>query len=159
MITLVLYIGSLPNLTTWFPCVRGRTLFILGSLPLYCLIIYIDGRILWCTHFLLLQYLCQARKVSGHVFVCYGYRFCLFRKRKEQSMFMECIWLDILSEFKHCNIYQKTSFKNLIKKKKTPHIIEIFDRNNNMNSWGIIIKSGHTSLNRRVHFKYTWIWK
>jgi hypothetical protein len=32
MITLVLYIGSLPNLTTWFPCGRGRTLFILGSL-------------------------------------------------------------------------------------------------------------------------------
>jgi hypothetical protein len=31
-ITLVLYIGSLPNLTTWFPCERGRTLFILGSL-------------------------------------------------------------------------------------------------------------------------------
>jgi hypothetical protein len=29
-----------------------RTLFILGSLPLYRLIIYIDGRILWCTHFL-----------------------------------------------------------------------------------------------------------
>jgi hypothetical protein len=32
MITLVLYIGSLPNLATWFPCGRGRTLFILGSL-------------------------------------------------------------------------------------------------------------------------------
>jgi hypothetical protein len=32
MITLVLYIGSLPNLTTWFPCGRGRTLFILGTL-------------------------------------------------------------------------------------------------------------------------------
>ena len=31
-ITLVLYIGSLPNLTTWFPCGRGRTIFILGSL-------------------------------------------------------------------------------------------------------------------------------
>jgi tetrahydromethanopterin S-methyltransferase subunit E len=30
-ITLVLYIGSLPNLATWFPCGRGRTLFILGS--------------------------------------------------------------------------------------------------------------------------------
>jgi hypothetical protein len=27
----VLYIGSLPNLTTWFPCGRGRTLFMLGS--------------------------------------------------------------------------------------------------------------------------------
>jgi hypothetical protein len=51
-ITLVLYIGSLPNLATWFPCGRGRTLFILGSLPLYRLIIYIDGRILWCTHIL-----------------------------------------------------------------------------------------------------------
>ena len=63
-ITLVLYIGSLPNLATWFPCRRGRTLFILGSLRskvkvtvtinimFYCLIIYIDGRILWCTHFL-----------------------------------------------------------------------------------------------------------
>ena len=51
-ITLVLYIGSLPNLATWFPCGRGRTLFILGSLPLFRLIIYIDGRILWCTHFL-----------------------------------------------------------------------------------------------------------
>jgi hypothetical protein len=50
--TLVLYIGSLPTLATWFPCGRGRTLFILGSLPLYCLIIYIDGHILWCTHFL-----------------------------------------------------------------------------------------------------------
>jgi hypothetical protein len=54
-ITLVLYIRSLPNLTTWFPCGRERTLFILGSLPLYRSIIYIDGRILWCTHFL---YLC-----------------------------------------------------------------------------------------------------
>jgi hypothetical protein len=32
MITLVLYIGSLPDLTTWFPCGRGRILFILGSL-------------------------------------------------------------------------------------------------------------------------------
>jgi hypothetical protein len=32
MITLVLYMGSLPNLTTWFPCGRGRTRFILGSL-------------------------------------------------------------------------------------------------------------------------------
>ena len=31
-ITLVLYIGSLPNLATWFPCGRGKTLFILGSL-------------------------------------------------------------------------------------------------------------------------------
>ena len=51
-ITLVLYIGSLPNLATWFPCGRGRTIFILGSLPLYRLIIYIDGHILWCTHFL-----------------------------------------------------------------------------------------------------------
>ena len=52
MITLVLYIGSLPSLATWFPYGRGRTLFILGSLPLYRLIIYIDRRILWCTHFL-----------------------------------------------------------------------------------------------------------
>ena len=52
MITLVLYIGSLPDLATRFPCGRGRTLFILGSLALYRLIIYIDGRILWCTHFL-----------------------------------------------------------------------------------------------------------
>jgi hypothetical protein len=52
-ITLVLYIGSLPNLATWFLCGRGRTLFILGSLPLYRLIIYMDGRILWCTDFLL----------------------------------------------------------------------------------------------------------
>ena len=55
-ITLVQYIGSLPNLAAWFPCGSGRTLFILGSLPLYCLIIYIDGRILWCTHFLLKTY-------------------------------------------------------------------------------------------------------
>jgi hypothetical protein len=47
-----MYIGSLPNLATWFPYGRGKTLFILGSLPLYRLIIYIDGRILWCTHFL-----------------------------------------------------------------------------------------------------------
>ena len=31
-ITLVLYIGSLTNLATWFPCGRGRTLFIFGSL-------------------------------------------------------------------------------------------------------------------------------
>ena len=116
MIIFVLYIGSLPNLTTtWFPCERGRTLFILWSLgqrsshclfykyncwqqdrfrtitlvlyigsltilvtwlwkgknPIYFgvigskvkvtitinimfyrLIIYIDRRILWCTHFL-----------------------------------------------------------------------------------------------------------
>ena len=49
MVTLVLYIGFL---ATWFPCGMGRTLFILGSLPLYHLIIYIDGHILWCTHFL-----------------------------------------------------------------------------------------------------------
>jgi hypothetical protein len=54
MITLVLYIGSLTNLATWFPCGRGRTQFILGSLPLYRSIIYIDGHILWCTHFLLM---------------------------------------------------------------------------------------------------------
>jgi hypothetical protein len=32
MITLVLYIGSLPNLSTWFPSGGGRTLFILGLL-------------------------------------------------------------------------------------------------------------------------------
>ena len=31
-ITLVLHIESLPNLATWFPCGKGRTLFILGSL-------------------------------------------------------------------------------------------------------------------------------
>jgi hypothetical protein len=31
-ITVVLYIRSLPNLATWFPCGRERTLFILGSL-------------------------------------------------------------------------------------------------------------------------------
>ena len=42
-VTLVLYIGYLINLATWFPCGRGRTLFILGSLPLYRLIIYIDS--------------------------------------------------------------------------------------------------------------------
>jgi hypothetical protein len=53
--TLVLYIGSLPNLATWFHCGRGRTLFILGSLPLYLLIIYIDWCILWCTHFLFIN--------------------------------------------------------------------------------------------------------
>ena len=52
-ITLFLYIGSLTNVATWFPSGRGRTLFFLGSLPLYRLIIDIDGRILWCTHFLL----------------------------------------------------------------------------------------------------------
>ena len=51
-ITLVLYIGSWPNLATRLRCGRGRTLFILGSLSLYRLIIYIDWRILWCTHFL-----------------------------------------------------------------------------------------------------------
>ena len=59
--SLVLYIGSLLNLTTWLPCGRGRTLFILGSKVkvsftinriVYCLIIYIDVHILWCTHFL-----------------------------------------------------------------------------------------------------------
>ena len=64
MITLVLYIGSLPRMTTWLPCRRGRTLLMLGSLghmiscltelPLYRLIIYIDRCVLWCTHFLLL---------------------------------------------------------------------------------------------------------
>jgi hypothetical protein len=54
-IALVLYIGSWPNLATWFPCGRGRTLFILRSLPLYRLIIYIDEPILWCTHFLLIS--------------------------------------------------------------------------------------------------------
>ena len=32
MITLVLYIWFLPNLTTWLPCGRERILFILGSL-------------------------------------------------------------------------------------------------------------------------------
>jgi hypothetical protein len=70
MITLVLYIGSLPNLTTWFPYGRGRTLFILGSLPLYRLIIYIDRRILWCTHFLLLLNLCSnvSRSLSDSLF-------------------------------------------------------------------------------------------
>jgi hypothetical protein len=52
MITLVLYIGSLPNLATWFPYGRGRTLFILGSLPLYDPVvknyIYINGDLdLW----------------------------------------------------------------------------------------------------------------
>jgi hypothetical protein len=31
-LTLVLYIESLTNLATWFPCRRGRNLFILGSL-------------------------------------------------------------------------------------------------------------------------------
>ena len=31
-ITLVLYIGSLPNLVNWFPCGRARTLYMLGSL-------------------------------------------------------------------------------------------------------------------------------
>ena len=31
-ITLVLYIETSPNLGIWFPCGRGRTLFILGSL-------------------------------------------------------------------------------------------------------------------------------
>ena len=31
-ITLVLYIGSLPELVTWYPCRWGRTLFILGLL-------------------------------------------------------------------------------------------------------------------------------
>jgi hypothetical protein len=31
-LTLILYIGSLPSLATWFPCGRGRTPFILGSL-------------------------------------------------------------------------------------------------------------------------------
>jgi hypothetical protein len=31
---LVLYIGSLLNLTTWFPCGKGKTLFILGELKL-----------------------------------------------------------------------------------------------------------------------------
>ena len=60
---LVLYIGSLPNLATLFPCGRRRTLFILGSLPLYRLIIYIDGRILWCTHFLLLSGLQTIRDI------------------------------------------------------------------------------------------------
>ena len=46
------------NFSSVFPCGRGRTLFILGSLPLYRLIIYIDGCILWCTHFL---FLCKIR--------------------------------------------------------------------------------------------------
>ena len=69
-ITLVLYSGPpLPNLATWFPCWRGRTLFILGSLPLYRLIIYIDGRILWCTHFLF----------EG-VIVFFGLRYLYIRK-------------------------------------------------------------------------------
>jgi hypothetical protein len=57
-ITLVLYIGSLPNLATWFPCGRGITLFILGSLPLYRLIIYIDGRILF-VYIWMACYICQ----------------------------------------------------------------------------------------------------
>ena len=34
------------------PLRKGKNLFILGSLPLYRLIIYIDRCILWCTHFL-----------------------------------------------------------------------------------------------------------
>jgi hypothetical protein len=45
-ITLILYIGSLPNLTTLLPCGRGRTVFILGSLgqrskPVH---LYMDGK-------------------------------------------------------------------------------------------------------------------
>jgi hypothetical protein len=57
-----LYIRSLPNVTTWLPCGTGRMLFILGSKVKVTvtinsnfnrLIIYIDRRILWCTHFLL----------------------------------------------------------------------------------------------------------
>ena len=62
-ITLVLHIRTLPNLATWFPCGRGRTLFILGLLPLYRLVIYIDGRILWCTHFLLFK-MFQCRTIN-----------------------------------------------------------------------------------------------
>ena len=58
-ITLVLYIRFLPTLATWFPCGRGRTPFILESLPVYRLIIYIDGRIMWCTHFLFKIYFCR----------------------------------------------------------------------------------------------------
>ena len=34
------------------PLWKGNNPIYLGSLPLYRLIIYIDGRILWCTHFL-----------------------------------------------------------------------------------------------------------
>jgi hypothetical protein len=41
-ITLVLYIGSLPILATWFPCERGRTLFILGSLGQRSPLLYIN---------------------------------------------------------------------------------------------------------------------
>jgi hypothetical protein len=50
-------------IATWLPCGRGRTLFILGLLPLYRLIIYIDGRILWCTHFLLFK-MFQCRTIN-----------------------------------------------------------------------------------------------
>jgi hypothetical protein len=55
------------NLATWFPCGRGRTLLILGSLPLYRLIIYIDGHILWCTHFLFL--VCSNIKDGCHWYI------------------------------------------------------------------------------------------
>jgi hypothetical protein len=52
-------------MATWFPCRRGRTLFILGSLPLlYRLIIYIDRRILWCTHFLFVY--CHEYQITAH---------------------------------------------------------------------------------------------
>jgi hypothetical protein len=77
MITLVLYIGSLPNLTTWFPCGRERTLFILGSLPLYRLIIYIDGRNLCCTHFLLSYCLITVWGLSI-VYLCWNTNFILW---------------------------------------------------------------------------------
>jgi hypothetical protein len=43
-----------------------QALFILGSLPLYRLIIYIDRRILWCTHFLFCIYLSQVSRNRFH---------------------------------------------------------------------------------------------
>jgi hypothetical protein len=38
----------------------------LTELPLYCLIIYIDGRILWCTHFFLCTYFCNDIYTGSH---------------------------------------------------------------------------------------------
>jgi len=92
MITLVLYIGSIPNLATWFPYGRRGTLFILGSLPLYRLIIYIDGRILWFTHFLFLfkyQLNCSDKSIAKLHF--HIIKVCTIKKVIEKNLLKKSV--------------------------------------------------------------------
>ena len=75
-----------------------RTLFILGSLPLYRLIIYIDGCILWCTHFLLAMW-CTCTCISWTVnFFC-----CWF-----SCIYLLIIWWILLYMFTCIFVFQNS---------------------------------------------------